>query len=235
MWASAAALRLEVEVQVDDGSCSSSRAVGERLQQPRERIGDLVREERAAAFVESRHEHLRLAPRDNDVRLERSVPVLHDLAAERDDVVVGGELRRSRHLECAGARGAAMRPVHRDRLAGRPPEELVHRDPERLRLEVEERVLDARQGLRDHGAGTLPSRSVEVPVDCLDGPRVPSHDERREVLDDSREAAGRAVRIGDLSPADEAVVGRRLEEDPRTPAGVAEERLERGDSHGRPA
>ena len=45
------------------------------------------------------------------------------------------------------------------------------------------------------------------------------------------EPARRAVRVRDLRPADEPVVGRRLEEDPRPPAGVAEERLETGELH----
>ena len=39
------------------------------------------------------------------------------------------------------------------------------------------------------------------------------------------------MRVGDLGPADEPVVRRRLEEDPGAPAGVAEERLESGDLH----
>src|SRR5213078_2969666 len=58
-------------------------------------------------------------------------------------------------------------------------------------------------------------------------------DERSEVLDDAGEAPRGAVRIGDLRPADGAVVCRRLEEDPRPPAGVAEERLEPRDLHSR--
>ena len=74
-------------------------------------------------------------------------------------------------------------------------------------------------------------RAVEIPVDRLDRPRVAADDERREILDDAGEAARRAVRVGDLRPADEPVVRRRLEEDPRPPAGVAEQRLERGDLH----
>ena len=40
------------------------------------------------------------------------------------------------------------------------------------------------------------------------------------------------MRVRDLGPAHEPVAGRRLEEDPRTPARVAEERLELLDPHG---
>ena len=104
--------------------------------------------------------------------------------------------------------------------------------PSAFRLEVEERVLDPRERLRDDAPGALPGRAVEIPVDRLDGSRIAPDDEWREILDDPREAAWRPVRVRDLGPADEPVVGRRLEEDPRTPAGVAEERLELVDPHG---
>ena len=96
------ALRLEVEVEVDDRPRRAAGALGERLEQPHERVGDLVRLQRAAALVEARHEHRRLVARDDDVRLERAVAPLDDLAAERGDVVVGGELRRPGHLVRTG-------------------------------------------------------------------------------------------------------------------------------------
>ena len=163
--------------------------------------------------------------------LNAPYPPLDDLAPERDDVVVRGELRRPGHLERARARRAAMRPVHRDRLARRPAEELVDGDAERLGLEVEQRVLDPGDRLRDDRARALPGGAVEIPVDRLDRSRIAPDDERREILDDAGEPARRAVRVGDLGPADEPVVRRRLEEDPGAPAGVAVERLERGDLH----
>src|SRR5262249_33566218 len=64
-----------------------------------------------------------------------------------------------------------------------------------------------------------------------DRSRVAPDDERPQVLDDAGEPTRRAVRVRDLGPADEPVVGRGLQEDPGTPAGVAEEGLERGDLH----
>ena len=147
-----AALGLEVEVEVDDrpaaprvpsANASSSRTSASAISSARER---------AAALVEAGHEHLRLVAGDDDVRLERAVAALDDLAPERGDVVVRGELRRPRHLERARSRRAAVRPVHRDRLPRRSAEELVDRDAERLGLEVEERVLDPARA---------PSRSTE--------------------------------------------------------------------------
>ena len=86
-----------------------------------------------------------------------------------------------------------MRPVHRDAIAGRASEELVHGDAERSCLEVEERVLDAGQGFRDHGAGALARRAVEIPVHGLDGPRIAADDERGKIIDDPREPPRRPV------------------------------------------
>src|SRR5213078_3591804 len=56
--------------------------------------------------------------------------------------------------------------------------------------------------------------------------RATADDVRRQILDDARKTPRRAVRIGDLRPADRAVVRGCLEKDPRTPASVARERLE---------
>src|SRR5207248_7758848 len=99
------------------------------------------------------------------------------------------------------------------------------------RLQVEQHVLDPADRLLDHRAGALARRPEEIPDDPLDSARVTTDHERREVLDDARETSRRAVRVGDLGPADGPVVCRRLEEDPGTPAGVAEQRLEPRDLH----
>ncbi len=183
-----AAFRLEVEVEIHDRPGCAVGTVPERLEQAHEGTGDLGGLQRAPALGEARMQHLRLVARDDDVRLEHRVPPLDDLATERGDVVVGAELRRSGHLPGAGAGRPAMRPVHRDALARGPSEELVHGNPEGSCLEVEERVLDAGQGLRDHRAGALARRAVEIPVDRLDGPRVAADDERGEIFDDPRQA-----------------------------------------------
>ena len=171
------------------------------------------------------------SPGTTTLVLKRREPLLDDLAAERGDVVVRAELRRSRHLPRSRPRRPAVRPVHRDGVPRRAAEELVDGHAERLRLEVEQRVLDASERLCDHRAGALARGAIEIPVDRLDGPRIAADDERREVFDDSREPARRAVRVRDLGPADGPVVSRRLEEDPGPPPGVAEERLETGDLH----
>ena len=226
----------EVEVEVDDRLRLAARPLAERLEQPRQRLEQLGRRVAVDAAVapEAGHQHPRLVARDDDVRLEGAVAALDDLAAERGDGVVGVELRRAGHLPGARARRAAVRPVERDRLPRRAAEELGDRDAERLALEVEERVLDPADRLLHDRARALARPAVEVPVDRLDRARVAADDERRQVGDDAGEPGGRAVRVGHLRPADEPVVRRRLDEEPRPPAGVAGERLERGELHGAP-
>ena len=204
---------------------ASSRRV-ERVEQLRRRVAV-----GAAVAAEPGHQHPRLVAGDDDVRLERAVPALDDLAPERGDRVVRVELRRARDLPCPRARRAAVRPVERDRLARRAAEELRDRDAERLPLEVEERVLDPADRLLDDRPRALAGAPVEIPVDRLDRARVAADDERREIRHDAGKPGGRAVRVGHLRPADQPVVGRRLDEEPRPPAGVAGERLDRGELH----
>ena len=69
-------------------------------------------------------------------------------------------------------------------------------------------------------------------MDRLERSGIAADDERREVRDDAGEPGRRAVRVGHLRPADESVVGRRLDEKPGPPAGVAGECLERSELHG---
>ena len=185
------------------------------------------------ACAEAGMQYLRIVSGDDDVGLEGAEALLHHLAAEVGDVVVRGQLRRPGHLPCPRPRRAAVRPVGRDGVARRAAEELVDRDAQCLPFQVEQRVLDAGDGLGHDRAGALARGAVQIPVDRLHGPRVPPHHERCEVLDHSCQPARRAVRIGDLGPADQAVVSGDLEEDPRTPPGVAEQRLEGGDFHRR--
>src|SRR6266511_2416166 len=222
----------EIEVQVDDRLRFAARSFVEGVEQADERSLELRRgialETRP---VEAGHQDLRLVARNDDVRLEGAKPALDDLASKRRDVVVGRELCRVLDLPGAGTRRAAVRPVDLDVIAGWPSEELVDGNAERLRFEVEQRVLDAADRLLNHRARALPRRAEEIPDDALDRARVATDDVGREILNDASEPARRAVRVGDLRPADGAVVRRRLEEDPRAPTGVAEERFDLCDLH----
>ena len=109
------------------------------------------------------HEHAGLVAGDDDVRLERPETALDDLPAEGCDRVVRVELRRPRDLPGACARRPAVRPVERDRLAGRAAEELRDRDAERLSFQVEQRVLDPADRFLDDRAGALAGAAVAGP------------------------------------------------------------------------
>ena len=208
-------------------------ALAERLEEPRQRVEQLRRRVSvdAAVATEPRHEDARLVAGNHDIRLERAVPALDDLPSERCDRVVRVELRRARLLPRTSPGCAAMRPVQRDGLARRAAEELSDRDTECLALEVQERVLDPADRLLHDRPRALAGTTVEIPVDRLDRTRVAAHDERREIGDDAGESGRRAVRVGHLRPADQPVLGRRLDEEPRPPTGVAGQRLEPGELH----
>ena len=86
------------------------------------------------------------------------------LGAQRGNIVVGAQRRHAHQLVVAHAVRPAMRPVHRDALAHRAAEQFVHRDTERLALDVEQRVLDRRDCARftPPGACTWRTHSVEA-------------------------------------------------------------------------
>src|SRR6185503_17745420 len=172
------ALGREVEVEVDDRLRVPPGSLPERLEQPGERVEELggrVAVDPAVA-TETGHQDARLVARHDDVRLERAIAALDDLATERGDRVVRVELRRARHLPRTGPRRAAVRPVERHRGPSRAAQQLAHRDAEGLRLEVEERVLDPAERLLDDRARALPRPAVELPVDRLDGAGVAPDD-----------------------------------------------------------
>src|SRR5262249_57314945 len=100
---------------------------------------------------------------DHDVGLERGEAALHDLAPERRDVVVRAKGRRAEQRAEARTGGAAMRPIEAHAIAQGSAEELVHGDAERLRLEVPERQLDARDGLVRNAAEVLAGAAVASP------------------------------------------------------------------------
>ena len=80
-----AALRLKVEVEIDDRPRAVAGSFTKRLQQPDERVCNLLRSKCAVPCIEPRHEHLRVVAGNDDVRLEGAVAVLDDLATQRRD------------------------------------------------------------------------------------------------------------------------------------------------------
>jgi hypothetical protein len=98
--------------------------------------------------------------------------------------------------------------------------------PSRRRRGSSARRLGSREHASSPGPSTARRRRRARTGRRSAWPRIASHDERRELVDRGANAVPRAVGVGDLSPADEVVVGLDPDEDPRPPAGVAGERLD---------
>src|SRR5262249_16945709 len=124
----------------------------------------------------------------------------------------------------------AVRPVDADAIADRTAEELVHRDAEGARLDVEQRVLDGPDGLLDEAAGGLAAQRVHQGDVGLPRPRVLPHEDRG-ALGDHPGHAGAAERLVVLAPAGDALVGADLEEIVVAPAHVGVQGVDPGDLH----
>ena len=128
------------------------------------------------------------------------------------------------------APGGAVRPVERNAVAQLAAEQRVARHAERLRLGVEQRVLDRGDRLRHHAAGGGTRRGIKLGIDALVvADRLP--DDLGGELRDDRADAGRAEVLGELAPADDAVGRRELDEMVVAPAGIAGERFDAADFH----
>ena len=102
-----------------------------------------------------------LSSEQEDVRLERRVAAGHDLLAERARCR-RASARRDSCSSCAPADPvrAAVRPVEADPVADRPAQQLVDRDAEGPRLDVEQRVLDRADRLLDDAARRRPPQRL---------------------------------------------------------------------------
>jgi hypothetical protein len=114
-------------------------------------------------------------------------------------------------LGVTAAVGAAVRPVELQPLAYGATEHLIDRHAERLGLDVDQRVLDRTDGLGVEPARRLAGRGVEKSAVALDRPRVLANEACAQFLDDRGEAL-RAIPLHEFRPADDALVGRNLEE-----------------------
>jgi hypothetical protein len=171
----------------------------------------------------------------DQVGLEPLEALASDLLAERDDIVQGAHgIDPGPFLDpvgIAGAIGAAMRPVDLQPVAHRAAEHLIDRHAERLRLDVDKRILDRRDRHLVDAARRLPRRGVEQGRDRLDRTRVAADQEPLgELLDHAGQALG-AIAFHVFRPADDALVGGDLQKGIDPPAGVAMQVFDLGDFH----
>ncbi len=169
---------------------------------------------------------------EENVGLERGELLLDHLAADRLDAVEVGDggLVPTGVID---APGRAVRPVHPNAIAHLAAQKLVDRHAQALGLGVEQRILDGAQRLRHDAAGARPRRAVELGIDALVLAHGLADDPRAEAVDDGADAR-RAEALVELAPADDAVLGRELDEVVVAPARVAGKRLDRFDLHCRP-
>ena len=113
-----------------------------------------------------------------------------------------------------------MRPVDPDAVADLAAEQLVAGHAKRLGLGVEQCVLDSAHRQRHDAAGSRARRGKQFGIDALVLQRRLADHARRQALD-HRADAGRAETLVELAPADNAVLGDKLDEVVVAPASVA--------------
>ena len=118
----------------------------------------------------------------------------------------------------------AVGPVDAHAVPRGAAEQLDHRDAERLRLDVNQRKLDARDGLGGNSARALAGAPQHVPEPHLERARVLPEQRRLEVLYRPNDAVGRAA-VAALAVAGHALVRLDLDEYPGPPARVDRERI----------
>ena len=208
------ALGFEVEVEVDQDVDVGPRPLAEGRQLITDRgehVALGVQLRKVVAAGEARRVQARIVVEQEHVGLERGVALGDHFPAGGDDVVERAQRRDLHGLRPGQAIGAAVRPVEADALAHRAAEQRVDRHAQRLRFDVQERVLDRADRLLDHAAARLTADRVEQRDHRLVGSRVHADDRGREVLDRGRHALA-AERLVVLAPADQPLIGADLEE-----------------------
>ena len=113
-----------------------------------------------------------------------------------------------------------------------PPNRAVHGPARLLAADVEKRVLDGGDGLLVQAAACLARRDVQLRHDRLGRKRVHAEDQRRQRLDDGREAAASEILVV-LAPARDAAGGGDLQEREAAPGRIGPQRLNPLDAHAR--
>ena len=128
--------------------------------------------------------------------------------------------------------GRAMRPIDPYTIAHLAAEQDIARHAERLRLRVEQGILDRTEPLTDNASGGRPGETVELGKDPFVVEDVLPDDPRSEPFDDGTDPRGSETLV-ELAPGDDAVVGGQLEEMIIPPAGVTAEDFETRHLHRR--
>ena len=169
---------------------------------------------------------------EEDVGLESAEAAVADFSGEPCEIVEGLD-RGLGDVPGRGSEpvGAAVRPVELEPVSHRSAEQVADRNPERLALDVEERVLHGRDRLLDHAARRLAGGGVELRADAGDGERVFAHHPiGHEPFDDAAESRA-AVTLVVLADAGDPFVRRHLEKGKVAPPRVAVEHLAAGNLH----
>ena len=123
-----------------------------------------------------------------------------------------------------------MRPVQRQPVAHRAAEQRIDRHAQRLRLDVEQRVLDRRHRLLVDAARRLARHGIIGRGDPFDRPRIHADQALRQAADHGGKTRA-AVAFVVFGPADDAIVGGDLEKRKVAPAGVAVQILDPDNFH----
>ncbi len=104
-----------------------------------------------------------------------------------------------------------MRPIEAQAVADRAAQQLVDRNPQRLRLQIDQRVLDRPDRLLVHPARRGARHAMEERGMALHRPWVHSDEASREAADHLAQTL-RAVGLHELRPAGQTLVGADPEE-----------------------
>ena len=219
-------LRLEVEVQIQVQINIIPHRVAERpdklldmRHQPLRRV--LIRAAHAAAEPAPES---RVLARHQDIRLQRREPARLNLLAQRRHRIPRIYRRRPQDVVMPNPRAAAMRPIHPHLIARRPPEQLRHRNPQRLRLDVYERAIQPGDSLRRDAARTLPRNPIHILKPHLKRARILPNQQRLHIPNRPLYPMRRPP-VAALPPPCHPLIRLHLHKHPRPPPRVHNKRL----------
>ncbi len=217
------ALGLEVEIDVEVDTHVRANRLADRHQllgHPARQPVVPIQFRPTHAAAEPRHVRGQRTIHDrNDIGLQGAEPASLHILGVAGKVVIGAQRRHAHQLRAAHPVGAEMRPIDRDAFADWAAEQRVDRHPIGLAGDVEQGVLDRRDRLLVNAAARLPGQDMQMLGDLLIAARVLADQRRRQPADHVRETS-RAEALVKLRPADDAIVGRYLEEGEHPPAGI---------------